>query len=174
MVTADKISSQELMRAFFAPAVAMMGRLNVAGKFMLLGLMSLVAIAVVIYSLFASLDQVIGSSQRELQGLELIKPFPRAVQALQQHRGLSAGLLGGDDTIRDSRAGAESEVVEAFKAMEERLPPGMTSGEGFRHIRAGWELLRKEGLNWTAAENHAAHTRLIDRIQSFEGMIADD
>jgi len=171
---ADKSGSRKLLQAFFAPAVAMMGRLNVAGKFMLLGLMSLVAIAVVIYSLFASLDQVIGSSQRELQGLELIKPFPRAVQMLRQHRGLSAGLLGGDETIRDSRAGTESEAVEAFKAMEERLPPGLTSGEDWQHIRAGWELLRKEGLNWTAAENHAAHTRLIDRIQSFEEMIADE
>ena len=171
---ADKSGSRKLLQAFFAPAVAMMGRLNVAGKFILLGLMSLVAIAVVIYSLFASLDQVIGSSQRELQGLELIKPFPRAVQMLQQHRGLSAGLLGGDETMRDSRASTESEAVEAFKAMEERLPPGMTSGEDLRHIRADWERLRKEGLNWTAAENYAAHTRLIDRIQSFEGMVADD
>src|SRR3989338_4711940 len=173
MVMADKSGSRKLLQAFFAPAVAMMGRLNVAGKFILLGLMSLVAIAVVIYSLFASLDQVIGSSQRELQGLELIKPFPRAVQMLQQHRGLSAGLLGGDETVQDSRAGAES---EATKALNEILGsfPGMTSGEDFRHIRADWELLRKEGLDWTAAENHAAHTRLIDRIQSFEGMVADD
>jgi len=165
--------SNKLLQAFFAPAVAMMGRLNVTGKFMLLGLMSLAAMAVVIYSLFASLDQVITFSQRELQGLELIKPFPRAVQMLQQHRGLSAGLLGGDETVQDSRAGAES---EATKALNEILGsfPGMTSGEDFRHIRADWELLRKEGLDWTAAENHAAHTRLIDRIQSFEGMVADD
>ena len=171
---ADKSGSNKLLQAFFAPAVAMMGRLNVAGKFMLLGLMSLAAVAVVIYSLFASLEQDIGSSQRGLQGLELIKPFPRAVQMLQQHRGLSAGLLGGDETMRDSRAGTESEAVEAFKAMEEKLPPGMTSSEDLRHIRADWERLRKEGLNWTAAENFAAHTRLINRIQSFEGMIADD
>lgn len=133
---ADNNGSNKLLQAFFAPAVAMMSRLNVAGKFMLLGLMSLVAMAVVVYSLFASLDQVIGSSQRELQGLELIKPFPRAVQMLQQHRGLSAGLLGGDETMRDSRADTESEAAGAFRAMEEKLPPGMTSGEDLRHIRA--------------------------------------
>src|SRR3989338_10006205 len=97
MVMTGKSGSNKLLQAFFAPAVAMMRRLNVAGKFMLLGLMSLVAIAVVMYSLFASLDQVISFSQRELQGLELIKPFPKAIQALQEHRGLSAGLLGGDE-----------------------------------------------------------------------------
>ena len=171
---ADNSGGKKLMQAFFAPAVALMSRLNVGRKFALLGLMSLVAMAVVVYSLFASLDQVIRSSQRELHGLELIKPFPRAVQMLQQHRGLSAGLLGGDEAMRDSRAGTESEAVEAFKVMEEKLPPGLTSGEDLRHIRADWERLRKDGFNWTAAENYAAHTRLIDRIQSFNEQVADD
>ncbi|HEU0219903.1 MAG TPA: PAS domain S-box protein, partial [Gallionella sp.] len=171
---ADNNGSNKLLQAFFSPAVAMMGRLNVAGKFMLLGLMSLAAMAVVMYSLFVSLERDIGFSQRELQGLELIKPFPHAVRMLQRHRGLSAGLLGGDEAIRDRCAVTENEAAEAFKAMEEKLPPGLASSEDFRRIRTDWERLRKEGFNWTAAENFAAHTRLIDLIQSFEGMIADE
>lgn len=54
----------KLIRAFFAPALALTSHLNVARKFALLGLLSLVAIAVVLYSLFASLDPVINFSQR--------------------------------------------------------------------------------------------------------------
>lgn len=42
-------ASNKLMQAFFSPAAALMNRLNVSGKFTLLGLMSLVAIAVVVY-----------------------------------------------------------------------------------------------------------------------------
>ena len=171
---ADNSGSKKLMQAFFAPAVALMSRLNVGRKFALLGLMSLIAMAVVVYSLFASLDQVISSSQRELQGLELIKPFPRVVQMLQQHRGISAALLGGDTTMLDNRASVEKDVADAFRAMEGKLTPGLAPNEEWQHIRTDWERLRKEGLNWTAAENYAAHTRLIDRIQSFEGMIADE
>jgi len=110
MVMADNSGSKKLMQAFFSPAMALMNRLDVTRKFVLLGLMSLVAIAVVVYSLFASLDQVISFSQRELKGLELIRPFPRAVQILQQHRGFSAGLLGGDEAMRDSRASTEREA----------------------------------------------------------------
>jgi len=145
MVMADNSGSKKLMQAFFAPAVALMSRLNVGRKFALLGLMSLAAMAVVVYSLFASLDPVISSSQRELHGLELIKSFPRAVQMLQQHRGLSVGLLGGDETMRDSRASTESDVVEAFKAMEEKLPPGLASGEDLRHIRQTGSACAKRG-----------------------------
>src|SRR3989338_4778631 len=163
-----------MMQALFAPAVALMSRLNVGRKFALLGLMSLAAMAVVVYSLFASLDQVINSSQRELHGLELIKPFPRVVQMLQQHRGISAALLGGDTTMLDNRASVEKDVADAFRAMEGKLTPGLAPNEEWQHIRTDWQRLRKEGLNWTAAENYAAHTRLIDRIQSFNEQVADD
>ena len=174
MTDSSGSSSRKLMQAFFVPAVALMGRLDVIRKFVLLGLMSLVAIAVVVYSLFASLDKNITFMQRELEGLDLIKPIPRVVQILQQHRGLSAGLLGGDENMRDSRAAMERDAFEAFKAMEEKLPPGLASSEDLQSIRADWERLRKEGLNWTVAENFAVHTRLIDRIQLFEGIIGDE
>ena len=174
MVTTGNSSKKKLMRAFFSPAVALMNRLDITRKFALLGLMLLVAIAVVVHSLFVSLDRVIISSQQELQGLELIKPFPRTVQMLQQHRGLSAGLLGGDETMRDSRVSTERDVASALNEMWGKSYSGMASSEGLQYIRTDWERLRNEGLNWTEAENLAAHTRLIDRIQSFEGMVADE
>ena len=174
VMTNNSGSRKKLMQAFFSPAVALMNRLDITRKFVLLGLMSLAAIAVVVYSLFVSLDRVIISSQRELDGLELIKPFPQAVQILQQHRGLSAGIFGGDETMRDSRASTESEAVEKLNEMWGKPFSGMASSENLQHIKTDWERLRKDGLNWTAAENFAAHTRLIGRIQSFESLVADE
>src|SRR5574340_247478 len=174
MVMAENSDGNKLMQAFFSPAVSLMNRLDITRKFVLLGLMSLVAIAVVVYSLFVSLDQEINFSQRELEGLELVKAFPRAVQALQEHRGLSAGVLGGNETMRDSRASTEKEAAEALDELLGKPFPGKTSSESLHHIRTDWERLRKEGLNWTVAENFAVHTRLINRIQSFEGMVADE
>ena len=164
----------KLMRAFFSPAVALMSRLNIARKFTLLGLMSLAAIAVVVYSLFSSLNQVISFSQRELQGFELIGPLPRVAQTLQQHRGLSAGLISGDKTMRGNLISVSSEVGKAFEAMEAKLPPDLASGEALRHIRADWAHLREAGLAWTKDENMAVHTLLIGRVQTFEAMVADE
>ena len=48
MVMIVNSGTKKLMQAFFSPAVALMSRLDITRKFMLLGLMSLVAIAVVI------------------------------------------------------------------------------------------------------------------------------
>ena len=162
------------MQAIFSPSIALLNRLNYTKKFTLLWLMSLFAIAVVVYSLFVNLDRVIQPSQQRLKGLALIGPITRTVQSLQLHRGLSATLLGNNQTMRDKHTATEREAVEAFKYMEGKLPVSLVASEDFRHIKADWELLRKDGLKWTIAENFAAHTRLIEHIQSFELLMADE
>ena len=162
------------MKRLFYPTIALLNRMGYTKKFTLLWLVSLVAISVVVYSLFASLDRVIQPSQRELQGLALIEPVSRTVQSIQLHRGLSTALLSGNETMRDRRAAREREAAEAFKAMEGVLPTGLASSEDFRSIKANWERLRKEGLQWTVTENFAAHTRLVGQLQLFELSIADD
>ena len=62
------------IQPIFSPAIAMLNRMGYTRKFTLLWLISSVAITVVTYSLFVSLDRVIRPSQRELQGLVLIEP----------------------------------------------------------------------------------------------------
>jgi len=164
----------KIIQPAFSPAISVLNRMGYTRKFTLLWLMSLVAIAVVTYSLFASLDRVIQPSQQALQGLALIEPVSRTVQVIQLHRGISAALLGGNETMRDRRAAKEREAAEAFQAMEGKLPPRLISSEDFLRIKADWEKLRKEGPHWTADENFAAHTRLIEQLQSFEASVVDD
>ncbi|MBY0576783.1 MAG: response regulator [Gallionellaceae bacterium] len=165
------------MRSFFYPSIALMNRLSYTRKFALLGLISLVAIAVVVYSLLASLNQVIYHSQKELDGIALIRPISRTVQFTQQHRGLSAALLGGSEAMRGWRASKEKETDDVFNAMEEKLNsihPSSETSEGWRQIKVNWENLQKSGLNLTVAENFAAHTRLINQILLLEVSIADE
>lgn len=156
----------------FSPSY--MNRLSYTKKFLLLGLMSLVAIVVVVYSLYISLERVIRTSQRELEGIALIEPFSQTIQLIQQHRVLSAVLLGGDKTLQDSRAIKEREATEAFKAFEEKLAASLASDKDLQRVRENWERIRTEGLNWTMDENFVAHTRLIDQMLLFEVVAADE
>ena len=162
------------MQIIFSPAIALLNRMGYTMKFTLLWLLSLVAVAVVAYGLFVSLDRVIQPSQRELEGIALIKPISRTVQFAQQHRGISAALLGGNETMRGRRAAKEKEVVEVFQAMEKQLPASLTASESFRRIKADWERLRKDGLDWKISANFVAHTDLIGQLQSFEVFVADE
>jgi len=163
-----------MYKNIFSPAIALLNRLNYTQKFTLLWLMSLVAIAVMVYSLFASLERVIQPSQRQLQGLALIKPISRLAQLTQLHRGLSAASLGGNEAMGAKRVARGSEVAEAFKAVEDILPPALASSEDFMQIKKNWAVLRKEGLHWAADENFAAHTRLVEQIQFFKLFVADE
>ena len=159
---------------FFAPADALMNRLGISAKFTLLGLMSLVAIAVVIYGLFDSLHQVIRTSQRQLQGIALIKPFSRAIQLMQQHRGLSNGLLSGNEEMRQTRLDKGREVIAALRAMEQQLPSGIASSAEFQELKANFERIQAFGLDWPVDESFAAHTQLIAKMLSFSVATADE
>ena len=167
-------SDNKALRALFAPAIVLLNRFSYTKKFTLLWLVSLLAVAVVVYSLLVNLDRVIQPSQLQLEGIALIKPISRTVQAIQLHRGISAALLGGDEALRDKRAATEMEAAGLFDAMERQFPAELASGEAFRNIKADWARLRKEGLNWTAAGNFAAHVRLLEQIYSLELVVADE
>ena len=130
------------LRAFFSPAIALMNRMGYTRKFALLWLMSMAAIMVVVYSLFICLDKEILTSQRELQGLALIKPISQAVQAIQRHRGFSVAFLSGNEAMQNRRVAMEKEAAHAFGELEEKLPPGLKATEGWKNIKAGWEIGR--------------------------------
>ncbi|MBI5625989.1 MAG: PAS domain S-box protein [Nitrosomonadales bacterium] len=132
------------------------------------------AIAVVVYSLFVNLDRVIQPSQRRLEGLTLIEPITRSIQALQLHRGLSAALLGGNEHLRDACASQEQKVTAALRALDEKLYPGLIESKDYRHIREEWPRLQKDGLKWTVAESLAAHTMLIEHLQFFEQRVSEE
>jgi len=164
-----------MKQKIFSPSIALLNRLNYTKKFSLIWLLSMIAIAVVVYSLLVNVDHIIQPSQRELQGVVLIKPISQATQALQLHRGISAALLsGGNRALQDRHAIHKMEATAAFNTMEGKLPADLSSGKDFQLIKANWERLRKEGLNLSAADNLAAHTLLIEQLLLFEAFVADE
>lgn len=123
-----------------------MSRLGYARKFALLWLVFLVAISVVVSSLYVSLTKEIRNSQRELDGIRLATPVSRAVQVLQQHRGLSAGFLEGSKEMQVLRAVKEKDVADTFAVLGRILPQNLRDREDWHDIKANWLRLRREGL----------------------------
>ncbi|HUW25039.1 MAG TPA: EAL domain-containing protein [Gallionella sp.] len=161
-------------RVLFAPAIALLNRVNYTKKFTLLWLVSLIAIAVVTHSLLDNLDRVIQPSQLQLKGIALIKPISRTIQSIQLHRGISAALLSGNETLRNRRAAMEIEAAGFFDTMEKQLPPDLAASKEFSNIKADWSRLRSNGLEWTLAENFAAHVHLLKQFFLLEQTIVDD
>jgi methyl-accepting chemotaxis protein len=149
------------MNALFSPAIALMNRLRYPRKFALLGVVALIAIALLQTMLYRELDKVIQPSRDELVGLEILKPMNRMVRAMQQHRGLSAGVLSGNEALKAKLADKAPEVDKELAATEAMLPGDMAKGAPWQTLRKDWSALKAEGLSMPPADNIARHTRII-------------
>ncbi|MGE5471642.1 MAG: methyl-accepting chemotaxis protein [Bacteroidota bacterium] len=161
------------MHALFAPATQLMNRLRYARKFSVLGLIVAIVLATLLVTLYRDLDHEIGVAGNELAGVQMLKPMNRMVQFLQQHRGLSAGVLGGNGAMTDKMRSKETEVATALAATDAGLAPKLRETAEWQAIRADWEAIRSQGMNWTVGENIQRHNQVIDKLLLFMVDVAD-
>ena len=162
------------MKALFAPAIALMSRLRYRNKFLLLGAAVGVVIVVLLYTVFVNLSRDIKVAEDELAGLQMLKPMNRMVQFMQQHRGLSSGVLNGNEAMKDKRAAKEKELADAVMATDAALSGKLRDLPAWKAIRDDWEAIRKDGLSWTPPDNIKRHTQMIDKALVFMVDVADE
>jgi len=161
------------MKLLFRPAEALMNRFNYPVKFGLLGLLVFVAFASLMLTVVGQLQRTIERSAEELQATALARPVFRLVELTQQHRGLSAMLLGGNPAVTAKRAERESDVEAALAELSGALPAARQQLPSWQAIRQGWGEIRRDGLGWTQARNMRAHTELIQAMLRFNTELAD-
>ncbi|MFA7292475.1 MAG: methyl-accepting chemotaxis protein [Rhodocyclaceae bacterium] len=161
------------MQSLFLPAIAIMNRLRYTQKFGFMGILMVVAIAVLVSNLYSALNSNITTSRAELVGIAAIKPAQRVIQYLQQHRGMSAGVLAGNEAMKEKRAAKEKDVVDAIKATEAAMAAELVSSKAWKDIVAEWGSVKADGLSWTGVESFSRHTLLIEKVLMFMVDIAD-
>ena len=162
------------MQSLFSPAIALMNRLRYTSKFMLLGLAVSSVILVLLFTVFVTLNRDIDTARQEIAGLQMLKPMNKMVQFMQQHRGLSSGVLNGNDAMKDKRAAKEKDVAEAVLATDAGLSPVLRQTPAWKAIREDWETIRSQGLSWSPPENIKRHSQMIDKVLVFMVDIADE
>lgn len=162
------------MRALFMPAVALMNRLRFRAKFVFLGSALIVVLLVLLYTLFINLSRDIDTAKHELAGLQMLKPMNRSVQFMQQHRGLSSGVLNGNEAMKERRAAVEKEVEKAIGDTDAALSDSLRDSQAWTDIRADWSEISKQGLTWPAPENLKRHTQMIGKVLIFMVDLADE
>ena len=162
------------MQAVFSPAVSLMNRLRYNAKFLLLGAAFLIVILVLMYSVFSALSRDIESTRAELGGLQMLKPINQMTQAMQQHRGLSAGVLNGNEAMKDKRAAKEKEVAAAVMAVDAALSSTLREMPAWKAVRQDWDAIASQGLSWTPPENLKRHTVMIGNVLQFMVTVADE
>ena len=161
------------MQAFFLPAVSLMNRLRYGSKFMLMGVAVLVVMLVLMGTVLRNLSGEIAFAQHELEGVQMLKSVNKLTQSMQQHRGLSAGVLNGSEALKEKRAAKEKEVADILNATDMALTKEVRDLPAWKAIQADWASIRQDGMTWGAAENIKRHTQVIGKLLLFMVDVAD-
>ena len=162
------------MRFLFIPAISLMNRLRYVARFVLLGIVGFIAVALLLLQLTYKLNESIAATRAELQGLQTVKPLQKLIQAMQQHRGLSSGVINGDASLAPKRAGKEKDVADALAAVEKSLSGALAQAPEWTALKGDWEQLRGGGLALPAPENFARHTVAIRQLIDFLARVGED
>jgi methyl-accepting chemotaxis protein len=105
----------------------------------------------------------------EQLGLKAFDPTLKFLLQLQQHRGMSAGALGGNQEMKASLEKKTPEVQEASLAFEQAIqatPQGWALNDDAKSILTEWKTLHDTGLTLTPGQNFAAHTKTINDLMA--------
>jgi methyl-accepting chemotaxis protein len=162
------------MDVLFAPAIGLMNRLRFPKKFALLGLVVVINVVILLYSLISVLNESIDSARREIGGLKSVAPVMRLVQATQQHRGLSSAVINGAADLEEKRKAKQGEVASLLEQAGSAIPAELREREGWKKITENWKDIEATGTEWTASQNFKVHTDAIDDLLELQVSLADE
>ena len=143
-------------------------RFSIGKKLLLLGLLVIATISVPLYLQLQLSRELIEAAEAERAGVEPARELMKLVQLTQQHRGLSAGLLGGNASVQTAREGKKTEVDATLTKLDALFKAQGTSPGMAGAWRAGneeWHALEGavDARQLTAAESSSRHAKVITR-----------
>jgi|GEM_PF-449136 len=154
---------------------ALIGRVKLWQKFMILVLLAVMMFAVPSWLLISRANEEVAVAAKEKQGVEYVRETIKLVQLIQQHRGLANVVLSGDTGSVGKWEAKRSEVNEQIKAVDavnSRLS-GLGLFEAWQSVRGEWERLAVSASGLDAKTSVSAHTALIEKVFNFNRKISD-
>jgi methyl-accepting chemotaxis protein len=156
----------------------LLGRLRLWQKLALLGWIAALLAAIPFYLFVAGQQKIIDTALQEQQGLEPAVKMIDLLRATAKHRGISASLLAGKETLEGERRQQKQRVDEAVAAFDAASKPLGYPGlaEPWRQFKQGWAEVSQgmEARSLSREQSWAAHTQLNARALELIQAIADD
>ncbi len=155
------------MQSLFSPAIALMNRLKYPQKFLLIGLLLLLPLALVMSQYIARVNDVTNFASKEQLGLVYNAPLIKFLQNVQRHRSAAAAMLNGDPNYKNEAERIESDLNDNIKAVDEvdaRLGGTLEVSTGWQNLKKQWNDLKFRYPIMNAALSFESHTTLINNV----------
>jgi methyl-accepting chemotaxis protein len=144
----------------------MQHRLSLIQKFMILGIIALVIAAIPATLYFANTFKQHEIAVQEKRGSAPLIALNKVIQLSQTHRGMSAGMLNGNETLAARRPALKDKLVQALDAAESQFKQAGVSAARMGHwqtLRQAWSTLEQSvaSKQIKSAESTKLHTQLI-------------
>ena len=161
------------MTLLFRPAVALMQRLRLLPKFVLVCIVFLVPLILVSGLLLAELQKSIAASHAERAGAAYITHVHGLARLVQQHRGVEHLRLSTRAPATD--AALRSAIGQRIAALDaHQAGAGQLSGlPGWSAVRDGWVALDKAQASAGARDSMARHGALLAALHKLAAGVAD-
>ena len=158
--------------------MALLQRLSLAQKFLILGLLGLVMVLVPAALYFNLARDAVDASVREARAAPTLLALNKVIQLTQTHRGLSAGALNGNQTLAGRRPAVRDQLDQAMQALDAALHQAAAPESvlaPWAKLQSDWTSLRQqvEGGQIKAAESTQKHTQqVLALLQTSEELLS--
>ncbi|WP_083444513.1 methyl-accepting chemotaxis protein [Herbaspirillum rhizosphaerae] len=149
-------------------------------KFALLGVIGIVLFGVPTALYISSAEGIIAHKQLEIKGVNPARALLRTMQLMQQHRGMSAVLIGGNAGVAPQRQAKAQEVDKAWQVLFDELRKNGVRDpaieKGLTAVQTAWNGLRDgvAGGQVTGPQSFNTHSDQIARLFEINDLILDD
>jgi methyl-accepting chemotaxis protein len=162
--------------SIFTPAIALMGRLRMSAKFVVVSVLFLIPLAIAMAILIQNIQNQIAFAASERIGGDYIGAEMKLLQHLQQYRGMAVALRGGDASFQskiDAKATEISRAITVIDALDQRYGAQLESTDGWKAVIAGWKAGGDKLATSTAQQTYTQYTALIADLLDHMRDVAD-
>jgi len=159
--------------------MSILHRLSLTHKFLILGIVALLMAALPTGLYFKQSQADIDTARLEAQGTAPVIALQNVIRLTQQHRGLAAGMLGGNELLTAKRPETRDALAKAIEAVDAKLKASGVSTQvvsQWAERKQRWVALEQAvaSRQLKSAESSAQHTHLVAELLALNIVLLDE
>lgn len=153
----------------------LMSNRRLGQKFLIIGAMMAVLMAVLSWQAISSLSALRGTVLNEHKGVDEVQRLTSLISKVQVHRGLSNMLLNGDTEAQARIMPVASEISSAWAAFQADMPVGWEQSRALaRQSEQEWTALQAKLKSLSPQASFKQHSDLVANLVLLLKQISDD
>ena len=165
------------IKSIFGAGRHLIEKLRFGQKFLLVGVIFMIPIALLLWAAYEKLDGDISFAEKERIGLKVIAPARSLLQPVQAHRLQAQLVLGGNReaaaALAEARKATDT-VLEKLASVDAANKAELQSANAMAKIKTAWSAARDKATSVSGEESLALHDAVIDAAIDYIGVVADN